>query len=55
MLLQPMKPQKEEQVKFGVFYDDDYNYLQHLKDRTVVEHDWSKADRYRAGLGGPEN
>jgi hypothetical protein len=29
-----------------VFYDDEYNYLQHLKDRKVVEHDWSAADRY---------
>ena len=23
---------REEQRKYGVFYDDDYDYLQHLKD-----------------------
>ena len=23
---------KEEQRKFGVFFDDDYDYMQHLKD-----------------------
>ena len=28
---------KEEEREHGVFYDDDYNYLQHLKDRTLVE------------------
>ncbi|XP_053316853.1 protein LTV1 homolog [Spea bombifrons] len=28
---------KEEQRKFGVFFDDDYNYLQHLKDVGPAE------------------
>ncbi|KAM4040960.1 protein LTV1 homolog [Anomaloglossus baeobatrachus] len=28
---------KEEQRKFGVFYDDDYNYLQHLKETGPAE------------------
>ena len=37
---------KEEERAHGVFYDDEYNYLQHLKDRTKVEHDWSEADRF---------
>jgi len=37
---------KEEERKFGVFYEDNYNYMQHLKDRNVVEHDWSEADRF---------
>ena len=37
---------KEEEREHGVFYDDDYNYLQHLKDRTQVENDWSEADRF---------
>lgn len=37
---------KEEEREFGVFYEDDYNYIQHLKDRNVVEHDWSDADRF---------
>lgn len=25
---------REEQRKFGVFYDDDYDYLQHLKEAS---------------------
>merc|ERR1719153_621938 len=40
---------KEEERNFGVFYDDEYNYLQHLKDRNQVEHDWSEADRFVLG------
>lgn len=28
---------KEEQRKFGVFFDDDYNYLQHLKESGPAE------------------
>ncbi|XP_039749446.1 protein LTV1 homolog [Pararge aegeria] len=27
---------KEEQSKYGIFFDDDYNYLQHLKDTREV-------------------
>lgn len=51
MVLKSMLPKelrteaKEEERKFGVFYEDNYNYMQHLKDRNVVEHDWSEADR----------
>ena len=42
MVLQPiMKKTKEEEREHGVFYEDEYNYLQHLKDRNKVEHDWS--------------
>jgi len=37
---------KGEEREYGVFFDDDYNYLQHLKDREEVEHDWSEADRF---------
>ena len=40
------KTQKEEERKFGVFYDDDYNYMQHLKDRKVPEYDWSEMDNF---------
>ena len=38
--------QKKEERDFGVFYDDDYNYMQHLKDRQAPEYDWSEMDRY---------
>ncbi|XP_053618389.1 protein LTV1 homolog [Plodia interpunctella] len=27
---------KEEQMKYGIYFDDDYNYLQHLKDTKEV-------------------
>lgn len=27
-----MEKRREEQRKFGVFFDDDYDYLQHLRD-----------------------
>ena len=27
-----LEQQKSQEREFGVFYDDDYNYLQHLKD-----------------------
>jgi hypothetical protein len=30
----------------GVFYGDEYNYPQQLKDREKVEHDWSEADKF---------
>jgi len=48
MVLQPISKVKEEEREYGVFYDDEYNYLQHLKDRSEVEHehDWSEADRF---------
>lgn len=44
-VLQPITKIKEEERAHGVFYEDEYNYLQHLKDRSKVEHDWSEADR----------
>ena len=40
------KDQKEEERQFGVFYDDEYNYMQHLKDREVQEKDWSEMDQF---------
>ena len=41
-----IKLQKEEEREFGVFYNDDYDYLQHLKDRDAPEYDWSEMDRF---------
>nr|CAG4634884.1 EOG090X08PQ [Alona affinis] len=35
--------QKEEQVKFGIFYEDDYDYLQHLRDVTQTV-EWELAE-----------
>jgi len=55
MVLQPLQSatqkSKEEEREHGVFYDDQYNYLQHLKDRNKVEHDWSEADRFVISAG----
>ena len=37
-VLQEVKQrQREEQVKFGVYFDDEYDYLQHLKERSEME------------------
>ena len=41
-----VKELKEEERKFGVFYDDEYNYMQHLKDRGAPEYDWSEMDKF---------
>lgn len=32
--------QLEEQHKYGIFYDDDFNYLQHLKDVKDNKMEW---------------
>jgi len=37
---------KEEERKFGVFYEDEYNYLQHLKVANVPEYDYSEVDKF---------
>lgn len=38
-----LKNKKEEHTKFGIYYDDDYDYLQHLREvRNTVVH-WEQA------------
>ncbi|XP_075059198.1 protein LTV1 homolog [Mixophyes fleayi] len=44
---------KEEERKFGVFFDDDYNYLQHLKEAGPAE--LVRADNHRAQSRIAEN
>ncbi|XP_034949649.1 protein LTV1 homolog [Chelonus insularis] len=39
-----IEKRKEEQRKYGVFYEDDYNYLQHLKDVNKVEVEWAPVE-----------
>src|SRR5438045_1811044 len=36
------RSKKEEQAKYGIYYDDDYDYLQHVKAVSdfVVENEW---------------
>ncbi len=41
----------EEQQKFGVYYEDDYNYLQHL--REIDGEDKAEMDKYEAIKIGP--
>ncbi|XP_029667816.1 protein LTV1 homolog isoform X2 [Formica exsecta] len=35
---------KEEQQKYGIYFDDDYNYLQHLKDVNTLSVEWQRID-----------
>ncbi|KAL3172776.1 hypothetical protein MRX96_038963 [Rhipicephalus microplus] len=47
---------KEEQRKYGIYFDDDYNYLRHLKDVNTVA-DWEPVIhrvRIPAGQSGDE-
>lgn len=41
------KKRKEEQVKYGIYYEDDYNYLQHLKDTNEGYELEPVVDRFR--------
>lgn len=47
-LLMPLEQakRKEEEREFGVFFEDEYDYMKHVKDRQVVDHDWDEADRF---------
>jgi len=49
-----VKKRKEEERKFGVFFDDDYNYLQHLKQSTE-ETAWDPVVRNRIKKDEPKN
>lgn len=31
---------KEELIKYGIYFDDDYNYLQHLRDVNKTNVEW---------------
>ncbi|XP_076296798.1 LTV1 ribosome biogenesis factor isoform X2 [Lasioglossum baleicum] len=35
---------KEEQQKYGIYFDDDYDYLQHLKDANLLTTEWERID-----------
>ncbi|XP_076655731.1 LTV1 ribosome biogenesis factor [Halictus rubicundus] len=35
---------KEEQQKYGIYFDDDYDYLQHLKDANSLTTEWERVD-----------
>lgn len=53
-VLLPVNPQKaekkkqiEEQQKYGIYFDDDYNYLQHLRE-TNNQMEWEKVEKITA-------
>ncbi len=31
---------REEQMKYGIYFDDDYDYLQHLRDANKTNVEW---------------
>ncbi|XP_029159315.1 protein LTV1 homolog [Nylanderia fulva] len=35
---------KEEQRKYGIYFDDDYNYLQHLRDVNTLSVEWERIE-----------
>ena len=35
---------KEEQRKYGIYFDDDYDYLKHLKDVNSLTAEWERVD-----------
>lgn len=41
------KKRIEEQHKYGIYFDDDYNYLQHLRD-TSQKMEWERVERIQA-------
>ncbi|XP_035721445.1 protein LTV1 homolog [Vespa mandarinia] len=38
------KKRVEEQQKYGIYFDDDYDYLQHLKDVNTLDVEWVHVD-----------
>jgi len=43
-----IKRRKDEEREFGVFYDDEYDYLQHMKsrDELLVQNEMSEVDKF---------
>jgi len=35
---------KKEQHKYGIYFDDDYDYLQHLKDVNTLSVEWERVE-----------
>lgn len=41
---QDISKRKEEQQKYGIYFDDDYDYLQHLKDVRTLTAEWERVE-----------
>lgn len=39
----------EEQRKYGVYFDDDYDYMQHMKDLSEV-HEWAQVPKVKVSF-----
>ncbi|XP_013165510.1 PREDICTED: protein LTV1 homolog [Papilio xuthus] len=56
-----LEQRKEEQRKYGIYFDDDYNYLQHLKDTKEVtmvlqpKSSHKKKDKKETDIGNKED
>lgn len=38
------KKSKEEEIKYGIYFDDDYDYLQHLREVTTSDTQWEQVN-----------
>lgn len=46
---------KEEQRKYGIYFDDDYDYLQHLKDVNTLTAEWERVDSIPSKINESHN
>lgn len=46
---------KEEQRKYGIYFDDDYDYLQHLKDVNTLTVEWERVDSTTSKINESHN
>lgn len=42
---------KEEQQKYGIYFDDDYDYLQHLRDVNTLSVEWERVENTNKSKG----
>ncbi|XP_012214437.1 protein LTV1 homolog [Linepithema humile] len=45
---------KEEQQKYGIYFDDDYNYLQHLRDVNTLSVEWERVENTNSQKDAPK-
>lgn len=45
---------KEEQQKYGIYFDDDYDYLQHLRDVNTLSVEWERVENTNSQKDAPK-
>lgn len=45
---------KEEQQKYGIYFDDDYDYLQHLRDVNTLSVEWERIENTNSQKDAPK-